>query len=113
MVQKRKMCYFTVFALIYFVFCYLTVSKYKLPGNYIRGSDLQEGCFCVTSLQGLYLEGLIHEGDYFGNFTSFREYFGTNGFCLSGYFRILRTCDKHVIRIKQPSFRSHFLETVS
>ena len=25
--------------------------------------------FCVTSLRGLYLEGLIHEGAYFQNFT--------------------------------------------
>ena len=25
--------------------------------------------FCVMSLGGLYLEGLIHGGAYFGNFT--------------------------------------------
>ena len=69
--------------------------------------------FCVRSLEDFYLEGLIHEGDYFGNFTSLCEYFGTNGICLSGYFRIPRTDEKHFIRIKQPSFRSHFLESVS
>ena len=29
------------------------------------------GFFCVTSLEGLYLEGLIHGGAYFRNFTVF------------------------------------------
>ena len=27
--------------------------------------------FCVTSLRGLYLEGLIHGGAYFGNSTGY------------------------------------------
>ena len=45
---------FTVFALFYFVF----------EGNFPREAciwrgDLTEGFFCVTSLGGLYLEGLI------------------------------------------------------
>ena len=37
-------------------------------GAYIRRGDLTEG-FCVTSLGGLYLEGLIHGEVYFRNFT--------------------------------------------
>ena len=41
---------FTVFALFYFVF---------------------EGNFQVNALGGLYLEGLIHGGAYFRNFTLF------------------------------------------
>ena len=40
------------------------------PGAYIRRGDLTEG-FCVTILGGLYIEGLIHGGAYFPNFTVF------------------------------------------
>ena len=45
---------------------YLTeISQYKPPGGaYIWRGDLTE-VFCVTSLGGLYLEGLIHGGAYF------------------------------------------------
>ena len=58
---------FTVFALFYFVF------EGNFPstsprGAYIWRGDLTEG-FCVTGLGGLYLEGLIHGGVYFRNFT--------------------------------------------
>ena len=58
---------FTVFALFYFVF------EGNFPstsprGAYIWRGDLTEG-FCVTGLGGLYLEGLIHGGAYFRNFT--------------------------------------------
>ena len=60
---------FTVFALFYFVF------EGNFPstsprGAYIWRGDLTEG-FCVTGLGGLYLEGLIHGGAYFRNFTVF------------------------------------------
>ena len=60
---------FTVFALFYFVF------EGNFPstsprGAYIWRGDLTEG-FCVTSLGGLYLAGLIHGGAYFRNFTVF------------------------------------------
>ena len=46
------------------------ISKYKPRGGlYLEGRF--SGCFfCVTSLGGLYLEGLIHVGDYF------RDYMG-------------------------------------
>ena len=40
------------------------------PGAYIRRGDLTEG-FCVTIFWGLYIEGLIHGGAYFPNFTVF------------------------------------------
>ena len=58
---------FTFFALFYFAF------EGNFPstsprGAYIWRGDLTEG-FCVTSLGGLYLEGLIHGGTYFRNFT--------------------------------------------
>ena len=59
---------FTVFALFYFVF------EGNFPstsprGAYIWRGDLTEGFFCVTDLGGLCLEGLIHGGAYFRNFT--------------------------------------------
>ena len=55
---------FTVFAL--FTLYLRAISKYKPPGPYIWRGDLTEG-FCVTSLGGLCLEGLIHGGVYFRN----------------------------------------------
>ena len=38
------------------------------PGAYIRRGDLTEGLLCYD-FGGLYLEGLIHGGAYFRNFT--------------------------------------------
>ena len=58
---------FTVFALFYFVFTGNFPST-SPRGAYIWRGDLTEG-FCVTGLGGLYLEGLIHGGAYFRNFT--------------------------------------------
>ena len=60
---------FTVFALFYCVF------EGNFPstnprGAYVWRSDLTEG-FCVSVLGGLYLEGLLHGGAYFRNFTVF------------------------------------------
>ena len=67
-----------------FLFCFAlylrAISKYKPPppggggggGAYIRRGDLTEGFF-FTSLGGLYLEGLIHGGAYFRNFTVIRK----------------------------------------
>ena len=64
LIDGRK---FTIFALFYFVFeCN---SEYKPPGGaYIWRSDLTEG-FLRHEFGGLYLEGLIHGGAYFRNFT--------------------------------------------
>ena len=58
---------FTVFGLFYFVF------EGNFPstsprGAYIWRGDFMEG-FYVTGSEGLYLEGLIHGGAYFRNFT--------------------------------------------
>ena len=44
-------------------------SKYKPPGGFISGGAIQRRVFSVTILGGLYLEGLIHGGAYFRNFT--------------------------------------------
>ena len=60
---------FTLFALFYFVFESNFPSTSPQGASIWRG-DLTEG-FCVTSLGGLYLEGLIHGGAYFRNFTVF------------------------------------------
>ena len=64
MPKKKK--YFTVFALFYFAFCYLAVSKYKLPGNYIRGGGAiyKRVVFALRVwrayiLRGLYMKGII------------------------------------------------------
>ena len=58
---------FTIFALFYFVF----------EGNF--PSTSRRRGFCVTSLGGLYLKGLIHAGAYFRNFTVSQK---SNGNCL-------------------------------
>ena len=58
---------FTLFALFYFVF----EGKFQVqapPGAYIRRGDFTEG-FLRYDFGGLYLEGLIHGGAYFRNFT--------------------------------------------
>ena len=47
------------------------ISKYKPPGWLIFGGAISRRVSCVTSLGGLYLEGLIHGGAYFRNFTVF------------------------------------------
>ena len=58
---------FTVFALFYFVFEGNFPST--SPRGLIFGEAIQRRVFCVTGLGGLYLEGLIHGGAYFPNFT--------------------------------------------
>ena len=59
---------FTVFSLFFFLF--KGNFQVQAPrGAYIWWGDLTEGFFCVTSLGGLYLEGFIHGGAYFRNFT--------------------------------------------
>ena len=62
----RKTTVFLCFTL------YLTdISKYKPPAELIFGGAIERRVFCVTSLGGLYLEGLIRGGTYFRNFTVF------------------------------------------
>ena len=48
---------FTVFAL--FTLYLRAISKYKPPGGLIFGGAIYRRVFCVKSLGGLYLEGLI------------------------------------------------------
>ena len=55
--MQKFMCYCTVFALL--ILNLREISKYKPRVAYIRRGDLTEGFFCVMSLGGLYLEGLI------------------------------------------------------
>ena len=62
---------FTIFALFSFVFG----GKFQLQaarGAYIQRGDLTEG-FLSNDFGVLYLEGLIHEGAYFRNFTVFTQ----------------------------------------
>ena len=58
---------FTVFAGFYFVF--EGHFQVQAPGGFIFGGAIERRVFCVTSLGGLYLEGLMHGGPYFRNFT--------------------------------------------
>ena len=62
---------FTVFTLFYFVFGG-NFPRTSPWGAHIWRGDLTGG-FCVTGLGGLYLEGLIHGGAYFRNFTVFSK----------------------------------------
>ena len=65
-ILERK---FTVF--LCFTFYLRAISKYNPPGGLIFGGAISNGggFFCVKSLGGLYLEGLIHGGAYFRIFT--------------------------------------------
>jgi len=44
------------------------ISKYKLPGFIFEGTYYRT-YFCVSDLGGFYMEGIIHGGAYFRNFT--------------------------------------------
>ena len=50
----------------------------QAPGELISEGRFNGGFFCVTGLGGLYLEGLIHGGAYFRNFTVFKDGLNTN-----------------------------------
>ena len=63
---------FTVFALFYFVFEGNSPSA-SPRGAYIWKGDLTEGFFALPDWGGFYLEGLIHEGAYFWNFTVYTK----------------------------------------
>ena len=58
---------------VQFLLCFIlnrrAVSGYKPPGAFIWRGPFIGGFFCVTSLGGLYLEGLIHGWAYFRTFT--------------------------------------------
>ena len=57
----------TIFALFYYIFEGNFPSS-SPQGAYIWRGDLTD-CFLLSGLGGLYLEGLIHGGAYFRNFT--------------------------------------------
>ena len=58
---------FTVFALFYFAF--EGNFQVQAPGGLIFGGAISRRVFCVMTSGGLYLEGLIHGGAYFRDFT--------------------------------------------
>ena len=60
---------FTFFALFYFVFEGNFGVQVPPGGLLDLEGRFNGGFFCVTSLGGLYLEGLIHGRAYFWNFT--------------------------------------------
>ena len=49
------------------------ISKYKPPRALYRA--IKRRVFCITSLEGLYLEGLIHGGAYFLEFYTTLTWF--------------------------------------
>ena len=59
------------FALFYVVF--EGNFQVQVPGGLIFGGAISQKVFCVMSLGGLYLEGLIHGGSYFWNFTVYEK----------------------------------------
>ena len=63
---------FTIFTLFYFVF-EGKIQVQALRGAYIQRGDLSEGSLRYD-FGGLYLEGLIHGGAYFRNFTVERKF---------------------------------------
>ena len=60
--------------LLCFILYFRAIFQVKAPGGLIFGGAILRRVFCVTSLGGLYLEGLIHRGAYFRNFTVFYYY---------------------------------------
>ena len=58
---------FTFFPLFYFVF--KGNVQVQAPVGLIFGGAISRRVFCFSSLEGLYLEGIIHGGAYFRNFT--------------------------------------------
>ena len=66
---------FTVFALFYFVFEGNFPSTSPWGAYSLFGAGQFNGGFflCNTGLEGLYLEGLIHGGAYFRNFTVYNN----------------------------------------
>ena len=68
-------------------FCFVLFSVWgQFPSTslleLVFGGAIYRRVFCVTSLGGLYLEGLIHRAAYFRNFTVYRQ--------LAAFYRTLR-----------------------
>ena len=66
---------FTVFALFYFVFegNFPSTSPWGAYSLFETGQFNRGFFLCNTGLRGLYLEGLIHGGAYFRNFTVYNN----------------------------------------
>ena len=60
-------------SLLCFTLYLRAIFQVQAPGGLIFGGAIQRTVFCVTGLGGLYLEGLIHGGAYFQNFTVFHR----------------------------------------
>ena len=65
------------------------VFQVQAPGGLIFGGAIYRRVFCVTGLGGLYLEGLIHGGAHFRNFTVCRGYY-TVARRYEFYFRVAK-----------------------
>ena len=86
LINGRK---FTVFSLFYFVFeCNFRVQASR--GAYIWRRDLTEG-FLRYEFGELYLEGLIHGGAYFRNFTVYWLFLWDCHFCNTYRYSLLNT----------------------
>ena len=69
---NKKKLYVTVpFALFYFAF--EGNFKVQATGGSYSGGRFNGRFSCASSFEGLYLEGLIHGGTYFRNFTGHRQ----------------------------------------
>ena len=85
------------------IFAFFFVFEGNFQAQDIWRGDLTK-CFCVTGFGGLYLEGLIHRGAYFRNFTVPPSFCSTNhttfpGRCLAS----LLPCQARLqLRIKCP-----------
>ena len=74
-----------------------TFQVLQAPGGLIFGrGDLTEG-LCVTGLGGLYLEGLIHGGAYFRNFTVVSYIFRRLSLYCKGIILIINNINIHLV----------------
>ena len=69
--MKCKNLSVSVQFLLCFLFEFEGNFQVQAPGGLYLEGDLTEGFFGGTRLLGLYLEGLIHGGVYFRNFSVF------------------------------------------
>ena len=66
--MQKFMCYCVVFTFLNFEF-EDNILPSTSPQGLVFGGAIYRRVFCVTSLGGLYLEGLMHGEAYFQNFT--------------------------------------------
>ena len=79
-----RILYVTVPLLLCFTLNLLkAISKYKPPGAYISEGRFNGELFCITSFRGL--EGLIHGGVYFRNFTVCKDLYSKESKSLTSF----------------------------